>query len=65
MEIMLSNWDGSTRKVVDKAYARIIKTMFETLEAVAQQVGTETKNNADEKGFLNIHILTVGKTIST
>ena len=61
METMLSNWDGVTRKTVDKAYSRIIKSMFETLEAVAQQVGSEPKNANDEKDFVNIHILTVGK----
>jgi hypothetical protein len=33
--------------------------MFETLEAVAQQVNNDPKNASDEKDFVNIHILTV------
>ncbi|KAL2918232.1 hypothetical protein HK105_202159 [Polyrhizophydium stewartii] len=59
MEMMLSNWDGVARKTVDKAYSRIIKSMFETLEAVAQQAGNDPKAASDEKDFLNIHILNV------
>ncbi|KAI8916885.1 exocyst complex component Sec3-domain-containing protein [Entophlyctis helioformis] len=59
MEMMLSNWDGLARRTVDKAYSRIIKSIFETLEAVAQQLGNDPKNASDEKDFLNIHILTV------
>jgi hypothetical protein len=58
---MLSTWDGSARLVIDKAYARIIKTMFDALEAEAQQFNTESKSNTDEKESLNIHILTVGE----
>lgn len=59
MEKMLSNWDGTTRKTVDRAYAKLIKCMFETLDQCAQQFNTETKNALDEKESLNIHILTV------
>jgi exocyst complex component 1 len=59
MERMLSNWDGTTRKTVDRAYAKIIKSMFETLEQCAQQVGADIKNAVDEKDSLNTHILTV------
>ena len=57
---MLSAWNGNSRKLVDKAYARIIKSMFDNLEAEAQQtIQTENKNNADEKDSLNKHILIV------
>jgi hypothetical protein len=60
VEKMLSTWDGSSRKLVDKAYARIIKSMFDTLEAEAQQtIQAENKNNVDEKDSLNKHILIV------
>ena len=55
MERMLSNWDGLARKTVNKSYAKIIKSMFETLEACAQQAG----NDIDEKDSLNLHIMTV------
>lgn len=58
MEKMLSTWDGTARKLIDKAYGRIIKTMFETLEAEVQQTGAD-KNNAEDKDFLNMHIITV------
>ncbi|KAH6589898.1 hypothetical protein BASA61_005440 [Batrachochytrium salamandrivorans] len=59
MEAMLSNWDGITRKTVDKAYSRLIKSIFETLDAVAQQAGNDPKVNNEEKDSLNIHILNV------
>ncbi|KAK6096096.1 hypothetical protein MT418_003971 [Batrachochytrium dendrobatidis] len=59
METMLSNWDGIARKTVDKAYSRIIKSIFETLDAVAQQAGNDSKANSEEKDSLNIHILNV------
>ncbi|KAJ3364894.1 Exocyst complex component 1 [Kappamyces sp. JEL0680] len=57
VEKMLSTWDGSARKLVDKAYAKIIKAMFDTLEAEAQQDAVESKG--DEKDSLNKQILTV------
>lgn len=57
IERMLSNWDGSTRRTVDKAYLKIIKSMFETLDACAAQ---EEAKNMDEKDSLNNHILSVG-----
>ncbi|KAJ3276670.1 hypothetical protein HDV01_004203 [Terramyces sp. JEL0728] len=59
MEKMLSNWDGTARKQIDKAYAKILKCIFETFEAEAQQVGVDSKNASDEKEFLNMHILSV------
>ncbi|KAJ3320672.1 hypothetical protein HDV06_005080 [Boothiomyces sp. JEL0866] len=59
MEKMLSNWDGTARKQIDKAYAKILKCIFETFEAEAQQAGVDSKNASDEKEFLNMHILSV------
>ena len=59
MEKMLSTWDGTARKLIDKAYSRIIKVMFDVLEAEAQQFNVDSKASADEKESLNIHILTV------
>lgn len=59
LEKMLSTWDGSARKLVDKAYTRIIKSMFDGLEAEAQQSAQESKVT-DEKDSLNKHILIVG-----
>ncbi|KAJ3254540.1 hypothetical protein HK103_007094 [Boothiomyces macroporosus] len=59
MEKMLSNWDGTARKQIDKAYAKILKCIFETFEAEAQQAGADSKNASDEKEFLNMHILSV------
>jgi hypothetical protein len=59
MERMLSSWDGQARKLIDKAYSRIIKSMFETLEAEVQQVRNEVKQGVDEKDSLNMHIITV------
>lgn len=56
---MLSNWDGTARKQIDKAYAKILKCIFETFEAEAQQAGVDSKNASDEKEFLNMHILSV------
>ena len=56
---MLSTWDGSARKLIDKAYARIIKVMFDVLEAEAQQFSVDAKAPSDEKESLHIHILTV------
>lgn len=58
VEKMLSAWDGASRKLIDKAYARIVKSMFETLEAEAQQDIVDAKT-ADEKDSLNKHIMIV------
>lgn len=58
IEKMLSNWDGNTRKAVDRMYAKIIKCIFESLDQCAQQLNNDSKNS-DEKDSLNIHILTV------
>ncbi|KAI8903121.1 exocyst complex component Sec3-domain-containing protein [Gorgonomyces haynaldii] len=57
MERMLSNWDGNARKTVDKAYASLIRCMFDALNTLAQQAGQD-----DEKDSLNVHILTVENT---
>lgn len=58
VERMLSTWDGTTRKLVDKAYVRIIKTIFDSIDAESQDVAT-TANITDEKDSLNKHILIV------
>ncbi len=57
IEKLLSSWDGGARKLVDKAYAKIIKTMFDALESEAQQVVIEAKG--DEKDSLNKQILNI------
>ena len=61
MERCLGSCKGAARQTVDQAYARIVKTIFETLDAMVQQVGNDIKAAADDKEFLNIHILHVGK----
>jgi hypothetical protein len=60
---MLSSWDGSARKSIDKAYGRIIKSMFDILEAESQQDVVDTKATTEEKEFLNKYILIVGKNL--
>ena len=59
MESFLILNNEKSRKVVDRSYSKIIKVMFETLEAVASQVDQELKT--DEKEYLNVQIMTVGK----
>ncbi|KAJ3080543.1 hypothetical protein HK102_002976 [Quaeritorhiza haematococci] len=49
----------STRQVVTKAYERIVKTMFETLDAVAKEVANDPKIAADDKEHVNVHVLTI------
>lgn len=50
-----------TRAIVDKSYANIIKVMFETLEQVASRVDQDPKTGSEEKEYLNVQIMTVGK----
>ena len=57
---LLPNCD-TTRSTLDKAYAKVIKVMFETLEAVASQVDQDPKTGTEEKEYLNVQIMTVGK----
>jgi exocyst complex component 1 len=58
MEKMLSNWEGTSRKSIDAAYVRIVKSIFENLEAEAQLFATD-KTNPEDKDHLNMHIITV------
>jgi Exocyst complex component Sec3 len=55
---MLSAWDGNCRKLVDKSYARIVKSIFESLESEAQS--EQDSKSGDEKDSLNKHIMIVG-----
>jgi hypothetical protein len=57
VEKMLSAWDGQARKQIDKAYARIIKAMFDTLEAEIQHAKLD--KSGDDKDSLNMHIMNV------
>ena len=50
-----------TRSILDKSYSNIIKVMFETLQAVASQVDQDPKTGTEEKEYLNVQIMTVGK----
>ncbi|TPX59726.1 hypothetical protein PhCBS80983_g02258 [Powellomyces hirtus] len=59
MESYLTESAGLAQQTVNGAYARIVQTMLETLEALAQQVAVDPKAAADDKEFLNIHILHV------
>ncbi|KAI9015084.1 exocyst complex component Sec3-domain-containing protein [Gaertneriomyces semiglobifer] len=59
MESFLGQNYSRTRKVVNEAYAKIIKTIMVTLDAMAQQVANDPKAGADDKEHLNIHILHV------
>ncbi|TPX63540.1 hypothetical protein SpCBS45565_g06534 [Spizellomyces sp. 'palustris'] len=59
VEKCLGGSTGPARRTVNQAYARIVKTMLETLDAMAQQVANDTKAAADDKEHLNIHILHV------
>jgi hypothetical protein len=61
MESFLAGECPKTRKIVDKSYNKIIKVMFETLDAVAAQVDQEPKSGSDEKEYLNVQIMTVGE----
>ncbi|KAJ3159822.1 Exocyst complex component 1 [Geranomyces michiganensis] len=59
MESSLGDNTGLAQQTVNKAYARIVQTMLETLDVMSQQVVVDTKAAADDKEFLNIHILHV------
>jgi hypothetical protein len=59
MEKMLSSWDGNSRKSIDLAYQKIVKAIFESLEAEAQQFLTDSKTTNDEKDYLNMHIISI------
>ena len=61
VEKMLSAWDGNSRKLIDKSYARIVKSMLETLESEAQQ--EQDAKATDEKDSLNKHIMIVGNCV--
>lgn len=61
MEKFLGSSTGQARQTVNDAYARIVKAMMETLDAMAQQVANDPKAAADDKEHLNIHIVHVGK----
>lgn len=61
MEGFLIGDSPKTRKIVDKSYNKIIKVMFESLDAIASQVDQEPKSGSDEKEYLNVQIMTVGE----
>ena len=50
-----------TRKLIDKAYDNIIKSMIEGLNAIAGQVDQEAKTESEEREYLNVQIVIVGK----
>ncbi|KAJ3329805.1 hypothetical protein HDU76_007107 [Blyttiomyces sp. JEL0837] len=61
MEKCLEDSDGHSRTAVSKCYSRLVKTIFDTLEAVAKEANTDPKDskNQEDKESLNIYILTV------
>jgi hypothetical protein len=63
MEKCLNGTEGFARAAVLGAYSRLVKSIFDALEAVAKEVSSEAKDlkNVDDKESLNIHILTIGK----
>jgi hypothetical protein len=44
------------RSIVNRAYERIVKTMFECVEAIAK----DADSPVDDKEQLNAHIMTLG-----
>lgn len=50
-----------TRQIVTKSYDKIIKSMFETLDAVVKDVNIDGKQSADDKEQVNAHIMMIGK----
>ncbi|KAI8851591.1 exocyst complex component Sec3-domain-containing protein [Chytridium lagenaria] len=53
--------DGFTRTTVSKAYERLVKVIFDTVDVVARDAYSDQKEKGalDDKEQLNIHILTV------
>ena len=55
--------DLGTRSVLDKAYDKLLKCMFDTLDSLAKEIEqhmiTEQKEAADDKETLNLHILNI------
>ncbi|KAI9092400.1 exocyst complex component Sec3-domain-containing protein [Phlyctochytrium arcticum] len=59
MERCLNGSSGAASTMVHAAYAKVVRAMLETLDAMAQQVASDPKAQADDKEHLNIHILHV------
>ncbi|KAJ3103895.1 hypothetical protein HDU96_009117, partial [Phlyctochytrium bullatum] len=62
LESFIVQGEGFTRTTVSKAYERMVKIIFETLEAVAKDAVSDQKDakeKLDDKEQLNIHILTI------
>ncbi|KAJ3191225.1 Exocyst complex component 1 [Irineochytrium annulatum] len=61
LEAFIEEPEGFTRNTVSKAYERLVKIIFDALDAVAKDSSADLKDprNADDKEQLNIHILTV------
>ncbi|RUS25748.1 exocyst complex component Sec3-domain-containing protein [Jimgerdemannia flammicorona] len=49
--------DSHSRRLVDAAYEKVVKTMFDSLEAIAK----ESDQTGDDKEQLNVHIMTIGR----
>ncbi|RUP44993.1 SEC3-like 1 [Jimgerdemannia flammicorona] len=47
--------DSHSRRLVDAAYEKVVKTMFDSLEAIAK----ESDQTGDDKEQLNVHIMTI------
>ncbi|KAJ3100932.1 Exocyst complex component 1 [Phlyctochytrium planicorne] len=62
LESFISESEGFTRATVTKAYERLVKVIFDTVDAVAKEALSDQKDSKggfDDKEQLNIHILTV------
>ncbi|ORX89456.1 hypothetical protein K493DRAFT_68061 [Basidiobolus meristosporus CBS 931.73] len=57
LEHSLGSTNTDVRLLVNQAYGRIVKTVFDSLDAIAKEADSM---NADDKEQLNIHILTMG-----
>ncbi|KAK9764277.1 hypothetical protein K7432_008340 [Basidiobolus ranarum] len=56
LEDSLGSANTDIRQLVSQAYGRIVKTMFDSLDAIAKEADSMS---ADDKEQLNIHILTM------
>ncbi|KAK9694829.1 hypothetical protein K7432_013266 [Basidiobolus ranarum] len=56
LEGSLGSCNTDVRQLVSQAYGRIVKTMFDSLDAIAKEADSMS---ADDKEQLNIHILTM------
>ncbi|ORY45273.1 hypothetical protein BCR33DRAFT_784670 [Rhizoclosmatium globosum] len=59
MEKCADTNQGQARAAVSNAYSRIVKCIFDTLEALAKDQNDGKESKVDDKESLNVHILTI------